>query len=330
MSDTTTTRPPSGDFASRAGFWLKFLGLGGAVLVALGTSVGVGQSPAQKPNDDVLQLRVQSALDNDPELKPRKLTVLVNVVDGAAVVGGPVPDADVISRIEAVAKAVPGITSVKLSAWVPSSLTPADPLSRKVAELMKPAEQPAKPTAEPPLLSLPPVARTVEPPPAKLTPVPTPVSPSTDPRPRGNSTSNKGPGGLLDPVGPGGSVQPSGQPSGTGFRPAPLAPGAAPLPYETIPPPGVPALPPQPEGKPDVKADPQPDFTPVDPLPAAKPASALEELRRDPRFAGLKVEITDGVAVITGRATGGSERVWSLAQAVRKLPNVERVVVRGQ
>lgn len=317
MSSTTRTDPAAGAFSARIGFWLKSLGLVGAVVIALGASVGVGQSPNQKPNDDVLQLRVQSAIDNDPELRPRRLTVLVNVVDRVAVIGGPVPDADVIARLETVAKAVPGIASVKVSAWVPASLTPDDPLSRKVAELMKPA--PAKPIGEPPLLSIPPVAvRPAEPPQAKLTPAPTAAPPAADPRPRGNSTSKRGPDGLLlDPVAP----------TGTGFRPAPLAPGAAPLPYTTIPPPNVPALPPQPA--PEVKPSPQPAFAPVDPPPAPpKPASELDELRRDPRFAGLKLELADGVAVISGRATGGSERVWALAQAVRKLPGVERVVVR--
>lgn len=317
MSDTTNVSSVGRDFRRRAGFWLKFAGLVGMVLVALGTSVGVGQSPGQKPNDDVLQLRIQSAIDNDPELKPRRLTVLVNVVDRVAVIGGPVPDTDVITRLEAVARAVPGVASVRVSAWVPASLAPSDPLGRKVAELMKPP--PAEPSAEPPLLSLPPVARpAAEPPVAKppiLPPARAPVPPSIDPRPQGSSTSKRGPDGLLlDPVAP----------TGTGFRPAPRAPGASALPYETIPPPNVPALPPRPE----VRPEPTPDFAPVDPPPAPKALSALDELRRDARFTGLRLEIAGGVAVISGRAAGGSERVWALAQAVRKLPGVERVVVR--
>jgi len=303
MSSTARSREvrPRRDVKSL--FWLKFAALAGVVLVALGASVGVGQSPAPKPSDDVLQLRVQSALDNDAALKRHKLTVLVNVVDRLAVIGGPVPDAALATRLEAVAKAVPGVNGVKVSVWVPASLVPDDPLSKKVAELMTPEPARAVPAPHPaPLLSLPPVV------------VPAPPTPSADPRSRGTVTSNKGPDGLLlDPVAP----------TGTGFRPTPLAPGAAPLPYATIPPPNVPVLPPQPTPR-------APAYSPVDPPaePPAKGPVGLDDLRKDARFDGLKVEIADGVAVVTGRAAGGGERSWELAQAVRKLTGVERVVVR--
>ena len=311
MSSTARSREVRPRRGAKSLFWLKFAALAGVVLIALGASVGVGQSPAPKPSDDVLQLRVQSALDNDAALKRHKLTVLVNVVDRLAVIGGPVPDAAVAARLEAVAKVVPGIAGVKVSVWVPASLVPDDPLSKKVAELMTPEPARAVPAPHPaPLLSLPPVV--------VLQPVPAPPTPAADPRPRGTVTSNKGPDGLLlDPVAP----------TGTGFRPTPLAPGAAPLPYATIPPPNVPVLPPQPEPEPKPRA---PEYSPVDPPaePPAKGPVGLDDLRTDARFAGLKVEIADGVATVSGRAAGGSERSWALAQAVRKLPGVERVVVR--
>jgi hypothetical protein len=303
-------------------FWLKLAGAAGVVLLALGASVGVGQSPAPRPSDDVLQLRVQSALDNDAELKPYRLTLLVNVVDRQAVIGGPVPNAALAPRLEQVAKGVPGITAARVKVWVPASLVPDDPLSRKVAELMTPPPAP-KPVPPPPVTPapLPPVTpKTPAPvpvlavPPAVARPKPVPpVVTAPDPRPVGTAVSNKGPvGTLLDPVAP----------TGTGFRPPPLAPGAAPLPYATIPPPNVPPVPPQAE----------PEYSPVDPPPApvARDTSGLDALRADARFAGLKVEIRDGVAVVSGRAAGGSERSWALAQAVRKLPGVGRVIVRSE
>lgn len=299
---STTARTDAVPRGSRSvfAFWLKFAGLAGVVLLGLAASVGTCQSPAPKPSDDVLQLRVQSALDNDSELKPHKLNVLVNVVDRLAVIGGPVSDVRLAARLEAVAKEVPGIAGVKVSVWVPRSLVPDDPLSRKVAELMK--SEPVRPT---PAATLPVMAMPAAAPPAG-------PPPPTDPRPRGTTTSKKGPDGLLlDPVAP----------TGTGFRPPSVAPGAAPLPYETIPPPNVPPMPP--------RTDP-PAFSPVDvpAEPSVKGPAGLEELRRDSRFAGLTVEIADGVAVIAGRANGGRERCWELAQAVRKLPGVTRVVVR--
>jgi len=231
------------------------------------------------------------------------------------VIGGPVPDAALAARLEAVSKAVPGITGVQVKVWVPSSLIPDDPLSKKVAELMKP-----EPPAAPPVVALPPA--TVPPvaavkPVARAKPATRVVAP--EPRPAETVTSNRGPDGLLlDPVAP----------TGTGFRPTPLAPGAAPLPYTTIPPPNVPAHPP--EAVADATPS-RPEYAPVDPPaapPAPRSAADLDDLRADPRFAGLTVEIADGVAVIAGRAAGGRERSWALAQAVRKLPGVERVLVR--
>jgi len=300
---------------------LKFAAVAGVVLLALGASVGMSPSPAPRPSDDVLQLRVQSALDNDAELKPYRLTLLVNVVDRLAVIGGPVPNASLAPRLEQVAKGVPGITGVRVKVWVPASLVPDDPLSQKVAELMKPP-----PVVPPPPVVVPPPPPTLPPtpvlavPPAVARPKPAPVVTAPDACPAETAVSNKGPVGLLlDPVAP----------TGTGFRPTPLAPGAAPLPYATIPPPNVPPLPPQVELELKPLA---PEYTPVDPppLPLAREAPDLDALRGDTRFAGLKVEIRDGLAVVSGRAAGGSERSWALAQAVRKLSGVERVIVRQE
>lgn len=319
MSSTARNHPAPPPRRMNFVFWLKSVAVTGIILLALGASVGVGQSPAPRPSDDVLQLRVQSALANDTELKPYHLTLLVNVVGELAVIGGPVPNAALQPRIEHVAKSVPGISGARVKVWVPASLVPNDPLSQKVAELMNPppvAPPPAVVVVPPPapapvpvpVLAVPPV---VVPPPPKVVTAP-------PPRPAETAVANKGPAGLLlDPVAP----------IGTGFRPTPLAPGAAPLPYATIPPPNVPPLPPQvePEARPLT-----PDYSPVDPLPVpiAQATPDLDALRTDPRYAGLKVELRDGLAVVSGRAAGGSERSWALAQAVRKLPGVERVIVR--
>ncbi len=83
--------------------------------------------------------------------------------------------------------------------------------------------------------------------------------------------------------------------------------GVLPMPAPTIPPPAVPAS------------------------PAAGPGSAptvLAALKRDPRFAGLTVEMRSGSAVIAGQAARHAD-TWAFADAVRKLPGVGRVVIGG-
>src|SRR5262249_38911947 len=97
-------------------------------------------------------------------------------------------------------------------------------------------------------------------------------------------------GFLLDPVAPG------GRPVSTLPMPSPAAA------YPTIPPPAVPTAP-------------------------GSVAAGLAALRANrPRFAGLTVDLKAGAAVIAGRATRSAD-VWDFADAVRKLPGVDRVIV---
>jgi hypothetical protein len=60
--------------------------------------------------------------------------------------------------------------------------------------------------------------------------------------------------------------------------------------------------------------------------PADSVEAAVAELRRNPRFAGLTVAVTEGTATIAGVAARDDDP-WALAAAVRKLPGVDRVVV---
>ncbi|MFO0852123.1 MAG: hypothetical protein U0871_26695 [Gemmataceae bacterium] len=64
-----------------------------------------------------------------PEL--HRLNLIVSVVGRAAVVGGAVPDEAARSRVEAVLRAVPGLTDVKVACWVPAA---EDPLVAKVGQ----------------------------------------------------------------------------------------------------------------------------------------------------------------------------------------------------
>ena len=98
---------------------LKSLLAIGLALAAFGSSVRAqAPVPHERASDDRLAVKVQSALASDPKLKPYDLNLLINVVDGFAVIGGAVPSEDLIPRIRSVALAVENIRGVKVSGWI--------------------------------------------------------------------------------------------------------------------------------------------------------------------------------------------------------------------
>lgn len=245
--------------------------------------------PPVKHADDDLALRVQSAITADAELGRHQLKLLVNVLDGVAVVGGPVPTLDVRPRLEAVVSTVEGVRRVKLTVWVPAPAN-VDPLVTRVGEQISPPPRRVepKPTSAPPvLLSVPAEhARTAD------TAARTPDRPERLP-------------GLSEPVV---SVTTSDR------RPMVAVPGSQPPPYPPIPATDLPTEPVPEGGWQSVPAR----HDPFD--------HAVAELKRNPKFGGLRVEVANGMAVVKGAAARHAD-AWEFAAEVRNLPSVERVVV---
>ena len=222
--------------------WLKSL-LASGIVVGFSASDLTAQGPVapERSSDDRLALKLQAALAADPQLKLYDLNLLVNVVDGFAVIGGAVPSETLLPRIRSVALAVENIRSAKVSGWISTPDKRDDPFAQRVAELVEgPKPLPKRLFEPPPPLTpssngLPPLAIPISTAPVHKEPI------------SGNTVVRRpAPGGLfLDPVVSFGTPAP--------VRPA-LAPGAAPLPYPTIPPPGVPT---QPVPTADVDIDPR-------------------------------------------------------------------------
>lgn len=262
------------------------------VLFAAGlVSVVIAQPPAKRTRDadDTVALRVRQALADDPTLSPHKLSLLVNVLDGVVVIGGPVPDDTLTAKIEAVAKAVDGAARVKVSVW-PLSPARADPLAARLDEKMNPRPKEA-------------------PAPAVTLSVPTDTAPKPDPRPTaGVAGRTQSPPNLLQP--PVQSVE------RTSRAPHARPPGAEPPEYTPIPATNLPTEPvlepPTPRAATPTTREPEP--------------TTADAWKRDPRFAGLNVDVRSGTATISGRAKGHTA-AWELAEVIRGWPTVERVVV---
>jgi hypothetical protein len=234
---------------------------------------------------------VRDALDTHPGLRPHRLNLLVNVIDGVAVVGGPVPDAKLAEAIEEAAKAVDGVARVKVSVWQQAAPR-SDPLAMKLDDKLNPKPPPLPSPAV--TLSLP-----AEPPP-----------PKPDPRPKAGVTGRTA--DLPDPTA--NVLQPPVSSAERTSRAPHVRPlGAEPPEYTPIPATNLPTEP---------IAEPPTNATPVRAAPPRE-SSAWE---RDPRFAGLTVEVRTGTAVIGGRAKSKAV-AWELAEQVRNWPAVERVVV---
>jgi BON domain len=66
-------------------------------------------------SDRILSLKVTSAIQSLPEL--RQVPLIVDVVRGVAVVGGEVPDLEILPRLRSTILKTPGIVDLKLSCW---------------------------------------------------------------------------------------------------------------------------------------------------------------------------------------------------------------------
>ncbi len=234
-----------------------------AARAAVAAALLAGSATAQSVPDSVLEKRVAAALAADPRLAG----LTVSVVDGVAVVGGPVPDPAAKRTAEVVVQAVNGLAAVRLNCWVPLA---SDPYTERVKKHLDPARPP--PTVAAPLRresvgDLPPLALPLPgssaPPPPLLPPAPEPVTverQGTDRR-----------GWLGSPIAGGG----------------------------TIPPAGVPAVP---------------------------PTRFARLTASNPRFRGLTIDVSPaGVAVIGG--VGHPATGWELAELLRHQPGVTRVIV---
>lgn len=268
--------------------------LAGMMVLGVGVlSAVVAQPPAtaSRPTDDALALRVRQALADDPTLAPHKLSLLVNVLDGVAVIGGPVPDVKLAPKIESAAGGVTGVVRVKVSVWAvaPASNPLADRLGEKLSD--KP-----KPTPEVPAVTL---AMPFDPPAKPDVPA------KPDPRPTA--------GVAARPVNPPSILQsPVVSVEHTAQAPHSRPPGAEPPEYTPIPATDLPT---------------KPVLEPPAPVRAAPPRDPEPEAwKRDPRFARLTVDVRNGTAVIGGRAKSHTA-AWELAEEVRGWADVERVVV---
>lgn len=287
MSATRITRAPGRPNPRTRGFWLKACAGVSVPLLAAGWLAAsrppllqlptAAPASPKRPSDDALSLRVQQAIDTDPQLGRLSLNLLVNVLDGVAVVGGPVPQDDVRRQIEAVVSAVPGVSRAKVTVWVPAAAK-ADPFPQMVADRTNQRTNADRPAVVRPAITL--------------------SVPNTD------STEARLPaGGMLNPV------------TSAGRNSDRVVPGAEPPPYPTIPPTMLPTVP-VPEDRAWAAA----------PHPPGRRSNPIDTLRREPRFAALTVELSDGTAVIGGRARRHAD-AWEFADVVRSLPEVNRVVV---
>ena len=174
--------------------------------------------PAGRVTDAELTRRVQTVLSADSILKGRSL--VVSVVDGVAVVGGPVATADESARIGQLLRVVPDLTDVKVSAWVPAI---EDTLKKKIADRLREPEskQPNRLVSNDPRPSARVTVQRYEPPAPAL-------SLLNDPLPKVPPTGAPRTDAAYSPL----------------PAPAPAAPDGPPQ-YPTIPPPSVPVAPAQ-------------------------------------------------------------------------------------
>jgi osmotically-inducible protein OsmY len=227
-------------------------------------------------SDIALTQRVEAAIGADAMLHSARL--VISVVDGVAVVGGPVDSVQAQQRLTQIVRQVPGLRDAKISTWTSRP-------ERRAAWSSAPYPTPS--------LSVPQLASA--------------VIPNPDPRTGGRIVSQRFtlPPLLLEPVV---RQQPATTPLTTPSAYSPLPPPAPPAPngppqFPTIPPPAVPVVPRQ-----DV-------------------AAAVETVRSaSNRFGTLQADVRSGVVTITGTAPDAAD-AWELANQLRKVPGVDRVIV---
>lgn len=269
-------------------------GLGGAGLAfAEEPAASTVPAPARPAGvtDAILSGKVLKAKDQDPVL--RQVNLVVSIVDGVAVIGGPVSSPAIAKRAEDLVRQVaPEIKEVRNACFVTAG---PDPLLKAVAERMKPTSLPPRPS----LTELPGVLST--------------------PQPAGSMSSNQvafGPGANTvvaqkPPVStPGGNVlgAPVGS-TGSGGGSSPVAVRDPSAPPGTAP------------GR-------LTGSNGAETLRAAGDilTSAGNVKRSDPRFARLTIELKDGILLIGGTAPKAAD-AWAFADQVRQIPGVTRVVM---
>ncbi len=113
---------------------LRSLSLAGGLAFSMGVSLGSEKPGANAPgsaklSDVALARSALTALDTVAELKG--VNLVVSVVDGVAVIGGPVPSAAVAKRAEQVVRQVDGVKDVRNTCFVSNG---PDPLLKAIAE----------------------------------------------------------------------------------------------------------------------------------------------------------------------------------------------------
>jgi BON domain len=82
--------------------------------------------------DPVLVLKITSAIQSQNELKTLSLTI--DVVNGAAVIGGEIPSIDLVPKLRETVDRVPGVRHVKITCW---EGTENDQYAARVKQLME-------------------------------------------------------------------------------------------------------------------------------------------------------------------------------------------------
>jgi hypothetical protein len=241
-------------------------------------------------SNTVLSRNVRVAIEADPEL--RGVNLVVSVVDGVAVIGGPVSNSTVAKRVEWVVRRVPEIKDVKNCCFVTSG---PDPLLTALSEKM--GTTPSRPImAELPGVLTGPLSPNQSSPPLPngLSNTQVAAAPTTN-----TVVAQKPPlpaGGLLGaPVSPVGgvSVPVSGKDSAT---------------------PGITL------GKLTASGG-QTQTHANDILTSAGNVKKVEA-----RFTDLTIELNNGILVIGGSSPRASD-AWDLAEKLRQIPGVTRVVI---
>ncbi|MCZ2341813.1 MAG: BON domain-containing protein [Bacteroidales bacterium] len=245
--------------------------------------------PASTANDTLLAFQVKSALAADSVLAP--VNLFVSVVDRVAVVGGPVPDAATIARVEWVIRGVPGLTEVKVHCWVALR---EDGFGGQVREAMI-----LPPTAVPPLVY-------------PTTPGQLRVDPQLMAWNPGSPSQ-----GRSDSV----VAQRPSQPPLAGFLLDPVVTGAKP---------STPLIPELPmPGQADAMPNIPPQQVPVSPVVNTAPTleQQVSTLRAsNPRFGWLTIRLENGTATVSGHATHIQD-AEDYAAALRNIPGIHRVVI---
>lgn len=268
-----------------------------AVAAGIGGPVGVVSADPPAPSrpagaaDAVLSQRVLTAIDQDPVL--RRVNLVVSVVDGVAVIGGPVSSPAVSKRAEEVVRRVPEIKDVRNGCFVASR---PDPLLEAVADRMRPSTLPPRPS----MVDLPGVVSGPQaPPPAGINP---------------NLVASGQAGATV-------VVQKPAMPAGEGLLGAPVGPGA----------PGAAPTGPAASRNPGSSTAPglltgsgagKPSMAAIDDILTA--AGNVKKV--EARFARLTIEYKDGVLVIGGTSPRAAD-AWDLAEKLRQIPGVTRVAV---